>query len=741
VGRHEASGPAGADETVTVEGTVDRVVFRNPESAWTVLRVAAPDRAEPITAVGGLLGIEEGESLRLTGRWIVDKKYGLQLKVESYLTLSPSTLVGIERYLGSGLIEGIGKAMAERLVKRFGLETLQVIEERPERLTEVEGIGPVRAARIKEAWAEQREIKAVMIFLQAHEVSAAYAIRIFKRYGGRAIAVVRENPYRLALEIPGIGFKIADRIARKLGLDPRSPARAEAGLLHALGASAEEGHVHLPEQQLLQRAADLLELDEPRLLEEALAALVEARQVAREEVPAGERGAAAEAYVSVALVRLRDAEADAAARLMALVRASARPIVIDPKRAVEWFEEARGLTLAAEQRHAIERACLAKLLVITGGPGTGKTTIVNGIIRILEKKQRRILLAAPTGRAAKRMSEATEREAKTLHRLLEFDPKQGGFARTEDHPLEADVVIVDEVSMLDTLLLESLVRALPRHAQLVLVGDVDQLPSVGPGQVLKDVIESGRAEVVRLERIFRQAEESLIVVNAHRINRGELPQRAALPGGRQDFFVIERDTPEETLATLKMVVERRIPDSFGLDPRSEVQVLTPMHRGLVGAGNLNQQLQALLNPSGPSLARGTTELRVGDKVMQLRNNYDLGVFNGDVGFVAEVDAEARSLVVRYDERLVVYDRSALDELTLAYACSIHKSQGSEYPAVVVPITTQHFVMLHKNLLYTAVTRGKRLVVLVGSARALALAVKNRREDTRFTRLAARLASG
>jgi exodeoxyribonuclease V alpha subunit len=622
----------------------------------------------------------------------------------------------------------VGKVMAERLVKHFGLETLEVIDQKPERLPEVEGIGPVRSERITTAWIEQRRVKDVMLFLQSHGVSTTYAVRIYKAYGDRAIAVVKENPYQLAIDILGIGFKSADRIAGQLGISPTSPRRAEAGVLHVLATFSDEGHVFVPRAKLVSSAVEILTID-AAIIEQAIANLAASGHVVVEPGPSDDE--------SVYLKFLHTAEAAAAGRLRLLVSTEAKPIRIDIERAIAWFEEQQAIQLADEQREAVRKAAFSKLLIVTGGPGTGKTTLVNGIIRILEKKGRRILLAAPTGRAAKRMTETTGREAKTLHRLLEFNAKKFGFDRDASNPLEADLVIVDEASMIDTVLAYDLLKALPLAAQLVLVGDVDQLPSVGPGSVLADLLRSGIADVVRLQQIFRQGSESLIVVNAHRVNQGMMPE---LPpeGSTSDFFFIERKEPEEIAATIKALVRQHIPHKFGLDPFDDIQVLTPMQRGLLGVANVNAELQTLLNPAGDSVIRGSRAFRVGDKVMQIRNNYDLNVFNGDIGRIRAIEAVEQEVQVEFDGRAVTYEYSDLDELVLAYACSIHKSQGSEYPCVVIPVHTQHYMMLQRNLLYTAITRGKRLVILVGSKRALAIAVKNDTIGRRCTRLAERL---
>jgi len=714
------------DGPATLEGVLERVTWSDEESAWSVVRLHVQGRADPVTAVGNLLGVQPGESLRLTGRWVHDRKYGEQFKVESYLTVRPSTLIGVQRYLGSGLVPGIGPVMAERLVRAFGIETLEIIDSAPDRLAEVEGIGPVRSARIREAWAEQRGIRDVMVFLQSHGVSTGYAVKIYRQYQGRAIGIVREDPYRLASEVFGIGFKSADRIAESLGIPKDSPRRAQAGVLHVLGALAEEGHVYCPGPELVRRTAELLEIAEEPV---STALDAEARD-GRIVIEPGEEPA-------VYLRALHGAEAGSAALLGAILRAPVRPLEIDIERALAWFEERSGLVLADEQRRAVRQAISSRILVVTGGPGTGKTTLVQAVIRILERKGRRILLAAPTGRAAKRMQETTGRAARTIHRMLEFNPRTGEFQRNPAAPLEADLVIVDEASMLDIVLAHHLLRALPPPCQLMMVGDVDQLPSVGPGAVLADLIRSGAVGVVRLTEIFRQAAESRIVVNAHRINRGEMPALEAADA-KSDFFFVEREEPEEILSALRVLVRERIPRRFGLDPVEDVQVLTPMHRGLLGAASLNAELQALLNPAGDALSRGARVFRVRDRVMQVRNNYELDVFNGDIGRVEAIDDAERQVRVRFEDRVVAYEYADLDELVLAYAVSIHKSQGSEYPCVVVPLHTQHYVMLQRNLLYTALTRAKRLAVIVGTRRALGRAVRNAEAVRRYTHLAERL---
>ncbi len=708
----------------SLEGTLQKVLFDGSDSGWRVVQLQVPGKLEWVTAVGQLSGLTVGEPVRLSGRWINNPKFGRQFETQSYVPVQPTSVQGIQRYLGSGLVGGLGPGLAERIVDHFGLKTLEIIEQEPERLKEVSGIGKKRAQRIHKAWQGAQGIKEVMVFLHTYGVGTGMAVRIFKRYGARAVQVIKSNPYQLALEVSGIGFRTADQIAQALGLDPAAPERIEAGLLHALREAGDEGHVFLPLAELSERAAKMLgctcEVAEAGRHRLALKALIIVEDDA--------------AY----LMRLHQLETEAAQGVLRVLQTPLRVRKGDPEAAVKAYEAQSGLTLADAQRAAIIACWSEKLLVITGGPGTGKTTIINGIIRLLEPLKTKILLTAPTGRAAKRMSETTDRESKTLHRLLEYAPKEDAFVRNEDNPLEAELVIVDEVSMVDISLICSLVQALPPRCQLVLVGDVDQLPSVGPGTVLNDIIESGRAKVARLTHIFRQAQQSLIVTNAHRVNAGQMPEMPKTGDAAADFYLFERNDPEEVLRTIETLVTERIPKGFKMDPQRDLQVLTPMHRGPLGAQNLNHRLQTLLNPVGTTLTRGQQVLRVGDKVMQTKNDYDLGVFNGDIGKIKALNVEDKTALVDFDGKDLAYDASALDHLTLSYACTIHKSQGSEYPAVIVPVSTQHFVMLHRNLIYTAITRGKRLVVLVGSRRALDMAVRNVRDQSRHCGLGARL---
>jgi exodeoxyribonuclease V alpha subunit len=726
---------SGVQAETSIEGVVERIVYSNQENGWCVVRLLIRGRGQ-VTVVGHILGVREGESLRLTGRHTHDRKYGEQFKANSYLTIEPATFIGLERYLGSGLVKGIGPLMARRMVQHFGLNALEIIDHNPERLTEVEGIGPVRSRLIRDAWSEHRQIRNVMVFLQSHGVSTGHAVKIYKRYGDEAVARVKENPYRLAREVYGIGFKSADKIARDLGIPADSPHRAAAGILYCLSQAADKGHVHVPRRDLLDQTAELLELpQEP--LGPAIAALLSADDIAVTPVPApgmpspptGDDGEA------IFLKALEVAERGVASHIKRLTAQQTLPLGLDTERAVGWFERRSDIKLAANQREALGRSLTAKLLVLTGGPGTGKTTLVRAIVTVLQRKGLRIELAAPTGRAAQRLGEATGSEARTVHRLLEYSPQKGGFTRDPENPLEADLVIIDEASMLDTVLAYHILKALPDAARLIFVGDVDQLPSVGPGRVLADLIESETVDVVRLTEIFRQARESYIITNAHRVQQGEMPH--LLPHEKSDFYFIERDEPETILATVKLLIDERIPRGFGFKQR-EIQILTPMQKGLIGAMNLNAEIQTLINPDGDTVTRGSRLLRVGDRVMQVRNNYDLEVWNGDVGYIESIDAAEQTVRVELDGRHVEYGFSDLDELVLAYACSIHKSQGSEYTAVVIPIHTQHYVMLQRNLLYTALTRGRRLVVVVGSKRALGMAVQRQESTRRATLLVERL---
>jgi len=722
--RREAAAP---HDPVTVEATVAHVLFANQDSGWTVLRCRS-DEGTSLTAVGSLLGTRKGDRLRLTGQWITHPKFGCQLEVSSYVHVHPTTLEGIRKYLGAGRIRGIGPTMAERLVEAFGLETIAVIEHHPERLLEVRGIGPKTLDRLQESWVGQRGVQQIMVFLSGHGVTPGVAHRVLKRYGAAALEAVRSNPYRLADEVIGVGFLTADRMALSLGLPIDSEERQEAGLLYALQQAAGDGHVFLPRDRLLDSAAALLRLEDHDL-SRALERLVQ-----REQVVIRARADAEPAVYTPALER---AESSVARAVRALLAAKSDPLGSRVDQELEWFQRQSQIQLAQQQRAALASALTENLVIITGGPGTGKTTLIRGLTQILARQDRELLLAAPTGRAAKRLQEATGHPARTIHRLLEFSPVTRDFGRDRQRPLEGELVVVDEVSMLDVELAAHLLEALPPRCRLVLVGDADQLPSVGPGNVLADLIASARVPVTRLTEIFRQAADSQIVVNAHRVNRGEMPIYRDEPG-LQDFYFVERDDPEAAARLAVELVTERIPRRFGLDPIDDVQLLSPMHRGELGVANLNQRLQEVLVPPGPELVLGRRRLRAGDKVMQVRNNYELEIFNGDIGRVATVDLDDRSLTATFDGRLLAFDTEDLEDLVPAFACTIHKSQGSEYPAVVVLLHHQHHIMLQRNLLYTAITRGKKLVTIIGSRRALRRAVTNATVRQRYTTLDERL---
>jgi exodeoxyribonuclease V alpha subunit len=716
----------------TIYGLIERITYYNEETGFVVAKLQEKGKRELTTIVGSLSAINQGESLKLVGRWVHSKKFGEQFQVDNYEVTVPATVHGIKRYLGSGLIKGIGPIMADRIVKKFGLDTLDIIEKAPERLSEIYGIGPTRIGMIKKAWGEQREIKEIMIFLQGHGVSAAYSAKIFKQYGNRSIELVKENPYRLAQDIRGIGFITADKIAKNIGIDPNSLIRAKAGVIYVLNELTEEGNVYYPEKGLVKKAMEVLKVDQD-IVTKAIAELSMEKEIFLEEnnTEGDQKGVylapfyLSEMGIAEGLRRLKDPPTNI------------RPI--HPEKAVEWVQQKLHIELAEKQKEAVLSAASSKVLIITGGPGTGKTTIITAILRIFQQLRLRIFLAAPTGRAAKRMTEATDWEAKTIHRLLEYSPKKGGFKKDQDDPLEADVIIIDETSMVDTLLMYYLLKAIPSQAHLIMVGDVDQLPSVGPGNVLRDMIDSGLFTVVRLTEIFRQTQESMIVVNAHRVNRGEFP---ILKNGEKkeptDFYFIQEEDPEKILNRILSLCSERIPERFGFHPIRDIQVLTPMHKGSIGVTNLNIELQKKLNPDQFGITHGGRTFRLHDKVMQVINNYDKEVFNGDIGWVSRIDQEDREMIIDFDGRLITYDFSELDEVVVAYAISVHKSQGSEYPVVILPVTTQHYLLLQRNLIYTGITRAKKLVVLIGTKKALAIAIKNNKPQLRFTQLSRRL---
>ncbi|GAA2650570.1 ATP-dependent RecD-like DNA helicase [Streptomyces aculeolatus] len=729
-------------QLAVVDGVLERITYANEDNGYTVARVdTGRGGGDLLTVVGALLGAQPGESLRMEGRWGSHPQYGKQFTVENYTTVLPATVQGIRRYLGSGLIKGIGPRIAERIVDHFGVDTLDVIEQDPARLVEVPGLGPKRTKLIGAAWEEQKAIKEVMLFLQGVGVSTSIAVRIYKSYGDASISVVKNEPYRLAADVWGIGFLTADRIARSVGIPHDSPERVKAGLQYALSQSSDQGNCFLPEQQLITEAVKLLQVD-TGLVIECLDELVKEEGVVRETVP-GPGGE--EDVQGVYLVPFHRAEVSLAAQLLRLLRTERDRMPafqdVDWGRALSWLGERTGAELAPEQEQAVRLALTEKVAVLTGGPGCGKSFTVRSIVELARAKRAKVVMAAPTGRAAKRLAELTGAEASTVHRLLELKPG-GDAAYDRDRPLDADLVVVDEASMLDLLLANKLAKAVPPGAHLLLVGDVDQLPSVGAGEVLRDLLaEGGPVPAVRLTRIFRQARQSGVVTNAHRINSGVQP----LTQGLADFFLFAEDDTEAAGRLTVDVAARRIPAKFGLDARRDVQVLAPMHRGPAGAGALNGLLQEAVTPGRPGLAEkrfGGRTFRVGDKVTQIRNNYEKGrngVFNGTVGVVTALDVVEQRLTVLTDEdEEVPYDFDELDELTHAYAVTIHRSQGSEYPAVVIPVTTGAWMMLQRNLLYTAVTRAKKLVVLVGSRKALGQAVRTVSAGRRCTALDHRL---
>ena len=698
---------------------VERITYQNPENGYSVLKVKVKGYNDLVTLVGNLLEVPVGSVLLCRGEWKVDKRYGSQFVAATWEETMPATVYGIEKYLGSGLVKGIGPRFARAIVQRFGTETIDIIETEIERLYEVPNIGRKRVAKIRESWEKQKDIKNVMLFLQGYGVSTAYAAKIYREYGKESIDKVRENPYRLADDIWGIGFKTADGIAAKMGYEKEDPRRCRSGILYTLGQLSDEGHVYAGEEQLVKTAGQLLEAGETAI-RDTLAGMLQAEDLILDKD-------------AIYLPPFYHAECGTSRRLRDLAESTGRSLfdgLFDPSS----LTAETGIEYDEVQLAAIRQAVTSKVMVLTGGPGTGKTTTTQGIIAALKKAGLRVLLAAPTGRAAKRMSEATGMEAKTIHRLLEYNP-QDGYKRNDENPLEGDALIVDECSMIDILLMNNLLKAVPVGMRLVFVGDIDQLPSVGAGNVLRDIIDSQRIPVVRLVRIFRQAQKSRIVMNAHTINQGRFPDTSN--GRDTDFFFMREDDPERAAETIVRLVKERLPRAYRESP-DRIQVLTPMQRGVVGAANLNLLLQQALNPSGPSLGRGGYTYRQGDRVMQLRNNYAKEVFNGDLGYIREVDTEERMLTVDFDGKKVEYDVTELDELTLAYATTIHKAQGSEYPIVVMPVLMTHFVMLQRNLIYTGITRAKKICVLIGAMKALAYAVRNVSVLKRNTSLRERL---
>lgn len=708
-----------------LSGAVERVTFHNAENGFCVLRVKVRGHRDFVTVLGSASSVGPGEHIECVGQWVNDRTHGLQFKAQSLQVILPSTLEGIEKYLGSGMVKGIGPHFAKKLVRAFGEKVFDIIESQPERLLQLEGIGQKRKERVVAAWGEQKMIREIMVFLQSHGVGTARAVRIYKTYGDAAIAKVSENPYRLALDVHGIGFKTADMLAQRLGIGPHSLIRAQAGVRHMLQELSNQGHCASEFDNLVKLSAELLDIPED-IIKNGIEVELEEKNIVRESE-------------TIFLTPLYRAEVGVAENLKRLLKGF--PCWQDESlpNAIKEIEKNTNIKLSSSQLTAVTTALNSKLMVITGGPGVGKTTIINTILQVLRKKEIRISLCAPTGRAAKRLSESTGMTAKTIHRLLEFDPEKYGFKHNADNPLQTDLLVLDETSMVDVVLMNQLLKAVPEEAAVLMVGDVDQLPSVGPGSVLSNLIDSGAVPTVRLTEIFRQAASSQIIINAHRINQGKMPFKAENSTALTDFYFVPAETPEDIHAKLLQMVVERIPKRFNLHPIDDIQVLTPMNKAGLGARSLNLELKARLNSTAQiKIERYGTTFSPGDKIIQTVNNYDKEVFNGDIGKIESMDLEESLLLANYDGRIVEYDFSELDEITLAYATTIHKSQGSEYPAVVIPLATQHFSLLERNLLYTGVTRGKKLVVVVGQVKALAMAVKNKRAHHRLTHLIERL---
>ncbi len=718
-----------------LKGHIERVTFSSEESGFSVCKLKVRDQRDLVAIVGNMVNPVPGEFVEVQGKWIIHPKFGNQFQIQQYKTLVPATQSGIQQYLGSGLVKGIGPVMARRIVKKFGIKSLDIIEKNIIKLNEVEGIGKKRVEMIKTAWDEQKEVRSVMLFLQSHGVSPAYAAKIFKTYGQDSINIVKENPYRLASDIFGIGFITADNIAQKLGIEKDAPQRIEAGLEYVLHQLSDKGHVCYPNKELCNEVQKILEVDLSLVLKAITDSFLADRIVIEdinEDIHRFE-----EERKLVFLKKYYVCETGITKNFQRIKKSPKSVRKIDSAKAYEWIKGQINIELATQQEQAVKKALEEKILIITGGPGTGKTTIINAIIKILKKAGGKILCAAPTGRAAKRMSEATWEYAQTIHRMLDYSMKKPGFKKDDKNPLKCDVLIIDEASMIDTVLMHHLLKAVPSKASLILVGDVNQLPSVGAGNVLNDIIESKTFSVIVLDTIFRQAQKSLIVVNAHKINNGKFP---IIPGKnkKSNFYFVQKEEPEDVLNTIVDLVQKRVPKTFGFDPVDDIQVLTPMHKGVAGAGNLNLELQRALNKSTKVLQRGNREFKVSDKVMQIKNNYDKHTYNGDIGRITDIDFIDHKIMIDFYGKQVEYDFSSLDEIVHAYAVSVHKSQGSEYPAVIIPIVIQHYMLLQRNLIYTGVTRGKKLVILVGTKKALSIAINTVKSSKRHTRLCYRL---
>ena len=733
--------PSDAEETKELTGQIERVTYNDAESGYAVLRIAVKGYPDLVTAVGTIASPAVGEVLNMRGVWIEHPKFGSQFKIMEYKSFAPSSVKGMEKYLGSGLIKGIGPSIAEKIVSLFGADAFEILDSHPERLIEIEGVGEKKAAAIQEAWLEQREVRGVMLFLQSHGIGTGYALRVFRHYGSASVRVLEENPYRLAIDIFGIGFMTADKIASGMGFSRESPLRIRAGVLHVMNELTREGHVFVPVEELTASAAEILSVSS-----EVVEKGIEDARLNQELIIEWYTDADKKDDCAVYLPAFHYAEVHSAKNLCSILSSPFNGQYADPEVVIPWVQRELGISFAGRQTEALKTALSSQVMVITGGPGTGKTTLIKAIMKIRSARGFKIMLAAPTGRAAKRMTEATGHEAKTIHRMLEYTGSTmsgGDFMRNETNPLDCDLLVVDEASMIDQVLFHHLLKAVPKGSSVIFVGDVDQLPSVGPGNVLKDIIDSGVCPVVHLNEIYRQSRESMIIVNAHRIKSGEMPfldERGEV-SSLSDFYFIEESDPDKALEIIKRLVTLRMPQKFGLDPVRDIQVLTPMHRGSVGTARLNLELREALNTcQGSKVLRMGRTLQEGDKVMQIRNNYEKDVYNGDIGTVVRIDGEESRVIVEMDSGRVSYDFSELDELIHAYAVSIHKSQGSEYPAVVIPIMTQHYMMLQRNLLYTGITRGKKLVVVIGTRKAVAIAVKNDKTRKRYTRLAERLKS-
>ena len=725
---------------IALTGQIERITYTNEETGYTIAKLKVQGQWDLITIVGNIPSPSPGEILDLKGEWVHHPKYGDQFKIHSYQTTVPATVYGIRRYLGSGMIKGLGPKMADRIVKKFGEKTLDIIEHQIQRLEKVEGIGAKRIALIQQAWKDQKKIREVMLFLQSHGVSTGYATKIYKTYHNRSIAIVQQNPYRLCLDILGIGFVIADGIAEKLGFPKNSELRAEAGIIYVLHGLADDGHIYYPHDRLVDKCKEVLEV-KGLTIQTALDKLVVESRIVIEDLNENLNTSQAP-NKAVYLKKHHVCETGIASRVTMLLQTPPVAPPIDVDREMNRVQELFSIRLAANQLSAIKSAIDNKVTIITGGPGTGKTTIIHAILKIMRRYKLRVMMAAPTGRAAKRMQETTGQEAKTIHRLLDFSMQKGGFQKNETTPLDCNALIIDEASMIDTHLMYYLLKAIPIQTTIILVGDVNQLPSVGPGHVLGDMIQSKQIPVVSLTEIFRQARKSRIITNAHRINQGEFPivDPPEDPDAKTDFYFIEQKEPERVRQIIMELVAHRIPARFGFEPIDGIQVLTPMHKGIVGAENLNNSLQNALNPGEECVSRGSSSFRIHDKVMQIKNNYDKLVFNGDIGRIEKVHPENQTVLISFDQRNVLYDFSELNEIILAYAISVHKSQGSEYSAVVLPILTQHYILLQRNLIYTAVTRGKHLVVVVGTRKALHMGISNNKTRKRFTYLKQRLSN-